>query len=93
MRLGDVYETRGDSFENANQSVIGCKLRNTPWTDQHLDLFNTSSAELRQQQLDYGLPAELVEILHLAGQADVRFLLFDPDAALLDGLPVFKDVA
>ncbi|EMM5787095.1 hypothetical protein [Pseudomonas aeruginosa] len=89
----DLHALQLEFFENANQSVIGCKLRNTPWTDQHLNLFNTSSAELRQQQLDYGLPAELVEILHLAGQADVRFLLFDPDAALLDGLPVFKDVA
>ncbi|HBP5403181.1 hypothetical protein IPC1343_32650 [Pseudomonas aeruginosa] len=89
----DLHALQLEFFENANQSVIGCKLRNTPWTDQHLHLFNTSSAELRQQQLDYGLPAELVEILHLAGQADVRFLLFDPDAALLDGLPVFKDVA
>ncbi|WP_201268187.1 hypothetical protein [Pseudomonas aeruginosa] len=56
-------------------------------------MINTSPAELRQQQLDYGLPAEFVEILHLAGQADVRFWLFDPDAAFLDGLPVFKDVA
>ncbi|MFG9941669.1 hypothetical protein ACG3RN_09025 [Pseudomonas aeruginosa] len=74
----DLHALQLEFFENANQSVIGCKLRNTPWTDQHLDLFNTSSAELRQQQLDYGLPAELVEILHLAGQADVRFLLFRP---------------
>lgn len=89
----DLHALQLEFFENANQSVIGCKLRNTPWTDQHLDLINTCPAELRQQQLDYGLPAEFVEILHLAGQADVRFLLFDPDAAFLDGVPVFKDVA
>lgn len=63
------------------------------WTNQHLDLLNTCATELRQQQLDYGLPAEFVGILRLAGKADVRFLLFDPDAAFLDGLPVFKDVA
>lgn len=80
-------------FENTDQSIIGCKLLNTPWTDKHLCLINTSSAELRQQQLEYGLSAEFVEILHLAGQADVRFLLFDPDAAPLDGLPMFKEEA
>lgn len=89
----DLHALQLEFFQNANQSVIGCKLRNTPWTDKHLELLNTCPAALRQQQLDYGLSDEFVEILHLAGQADVCFLLFDPDAAFLDGLPIFKDVA
>lgn len=89
----DLHDLQLEFFENSAQSVIGCKLRNTPWTDKHLDLLNTNPADLRQRQLDYGLPVELVEILHLAGQADVRFLLFDPDAALLEGLPRFQSVA
>ncbi|WPD44490.1 hypothetical protein SD209_32185 [Pseudomonas aeruginosa] len=89
----ELHALQLELFETSAQSVIGCKLRNTPWTDKHLDLLNTSPAELRQRQLEYGLPIELVEILHLAGQADVRFLLFDPDAALLDGLPSFRSVA
>lgn len=61
---------------------LGCKLLLTPWADQNL-------TALRQEQLDKGLPAELVDILHLAAQADVRFLVFDPHACVLDGLPVF----
>lgn len=55
-------------------------------------MLSISPEALRQRQLDAGLPAEFVEILHLAGQADVRFLLFDPDATLLDGLPSFQHV-
>ncbi|RCM97839.1 hypothetical protein PA17_01701 [Pseudomonas aeruginosa] len=89
----DLHALQLELFENTYQSVIGCKLRNTPCTDQHLDLLNTCPAELRQQHLAYGLPAKFEGILRLAGQTDVRFLLFDPDAAFLDGLPVFKDVA
>lgn len=80
-------------FEMSGHSVVGCKLRNTPWTDDNLERQSTSPAELRQRQLEYGLPAELVEILQLAGQADVRFLLFDPDATPLVGLPSFAKVS
>lgn len=51
---------------------------------------NVSAArQLRQQQLSTGLPVELVEVLHLAAQADVRILIFDPDAAQLDGLHTY----
>lgn len=89
----ELHGLQLEFFETSAQSVIGCKLRNTPRTDKHLGLHNTSAAELRQRQLAYGLPAELVEILHLAGQVDLRFLLFDPDAAPLAGLPSVKDVA
>lgn len=88
----DRRDLQLELFQNADQSVLGCKLRNTPWTETHLDLLSISPEALRQRQLDAGLPAEFVEILHLAGQADVRFLLFDPDATLLDGLPSFQHV-
>ncbi|EMA4529142.1 TPA: hypothetical protein ACQGUY_005309 [Pseudomonas aeruginosa] len=88
----ELPELQLEFFETTAQSVIGCKLRNTPWTEKHLDLLNTSPAALRQRQLEFGLAPEFVEILHLAGQADVRFLLFDPDAALLEGLPCFQRI-
>ncbi|MBB4868273.1 hypothetical protein HNP46_007196 [Pseudomonas nitritireducens] len=80
-------------FELSAHRMVGCKLLNTPWSDEALYIHDTNLAQLRQQQLDYGLPAEVVDILQLAGQADVRFLLFDPDAARLNGLPVFSGVA
>lgn len=69
-------------FFLADCDGLGCKLILTPWTDQNL-------TALRQEQLDKGLPTELLDILHLAAQADVRFLVFDPHARVLDGLPVF----
>ena len=80
-------------FEMSGHRVVGCKLRNTPWTDDHLELCSTTPADLRQRQLDFGLPVEFVELLHLAGQANVRFLLFDPEAAPLAGLPCFANIA
>lgn len=77
-----------EPFILADSRAIGFKLIATPWTDSHLDQVDGCIAEqLRQQQLDAGLPEALVEVLHLAAQADVRILIFDPDAAFLDGLP------
>ncbi|AZE99512.1 hypothetical protein C4J95_2050 [Pseudomonas orientalis] len=79
-----------EAFELRNSHAFGVKLIATPWTDSHLQQIEDCTAkQLRQQQLSAGLPAELVEVLHLAAQADVRILIFDPDAAQLDGLPVY----
>lgn len=52
----DLHALQLEFFENANQSVIGCKLRNTPWTDQHLDLFNTSSVSCVSSSWTMGCP-------------------------------------
>lgn len=77
-------------FELRDSHAFGVKLIATPWTDSHLQQIEDCTAkQLRQQQLSAGLPVELVEVLHLAAQADVRILIFDPDAAQLDGLPVY----
>lgn len=77
-----------EAFGLPDSNAIGFKLIGTPWTDSHLQQIEGGSAEqLRQQQLDAGLPVELINVLHLAAQADVRILIFDPDAACLDGLP------
>lgn len=37
------------------------------------------------------MPESLVEALHLADAADVRMLIFDADAQVLDGLPLYDD--
>ena len=77
-------------FELPDSRAIGFKLIATPWTDSHLDqIEGCTAAQLRQQQLDMGLPVQLVEVLHLAAQADVRILIFDPDAACLEDLPTY----
>ena len=68
---------------------FGCKLICTPWTDEHLlHVCHHAYRELRQEQLAAGVPETLVNILYLAALADVRFLIFDPSANLLEGLPL-----
>ena len=68
---------------------VGCKLIGTPWTDDNLVKIKGSPyASLRQEQLDAGTPEVLVNVLYLAALADVRWLIFDPDAAVLDGLAI-----
>ena len=79
-----------EAFGLPDSHAIGFKLIATPWTDSHLHLIEGGTAEqLYQQQLQAGLPAELVNVLHLAAQADVRILIFDPDAARLEDLPTY----
>lgn len=79
-----------EAFELRDSHAFGVKLIATPWTDSHLHQIEGCTArQLRQQQLDAGMPVELVEVLHLAAQADVRILIFDPDAAQLEGLPTY----
>jgi hypothetical protein len=47
--------------------------------------------QLRQEHRAKGMPESLVEVLHLAALADVRMLVFDADAPVLDGLPLYDD--
>lgn len=70
---------------------VGYKLIGTPWTDENLmKIEGRPYASLRQEQLDAGTPEALVNLLYLAALADVRLLIFDPDAAVLDGLAIFE---
>ena len=71
---------------------VGCKLIGTPWTDDNLvKIEGCPYSSLRQEQLDAGTPAALVNVLYLAALADVRLLIFDPDAAVLDRLAIFDE--
>lgn len=77
-------------FQLVKSPAIGCKLYSTPWSDQallHTD--GRSQQQLRQQHSDAGVPDSLIQILHLAALADTRILIFDPDAATLEDLPLF----
>ncbi|RTB44093.1 ABC transporter substrate-binding protein [Pseudomonas aeruginosa] len=72
--------------------AVGVKLISTPWTDANLwNVEGIRVQELRQESLDKNVPQELVDVLHLAGEADVRILVFDADAAELEGLAVYYD--
>ncbi|MBE8591323.1 ABC transporter substrate-binding protein [Pseudomonas sp. MAFF 301449] len=79
-------------FALPDYNGIGCKLIGTPWTDENLlNIESNRYSNLRQEQLDAGTPEALVNVLYLAALADVRLLIFDPDATILDGLAIFDE--
>ena len=68
------------------------KLIATPWTDANLQhVEGITAEELRQEHRAKGVPESLVEVLHLAALADVRLLVFDADAPILQALTVYGD--
>ncbi|MDR1934714.1 MAG: ABC transporter substrate-binding protein [Candidatus Accumulibacter sp.] len=79
------------AFRIPYRPAIGVQLIATPWTDANLlNLVGLTAAHLHRKQRRRGLPKSLVDVLHLAAQADVRLLIFDGDAPVLDGLPLFE---
>jgi hypothetical protein len=81
-----------DTFRVPVGNLIGIKLLSTPWTDQHLQAIeNTTAQALREQHEAAGIPPMLLNVLHLAGEADVRFLFLDPDGLVLNDLPVHDE--
>jgi len=81
-----------EPFALTDCNGVGCKLIGTPWADDNLmKIEGCSYSSLRQEQLDAGTPAALVNVLYLAALADVRLLIFDPDDAVLDGLAIFDE--
>lgn len=81
-----------ECFRLVSNRSIGCKLYSTPWQRSgQVGGLGCSAADVCTRLLDEQVPPVLMTLLLLAGQADTRFLVFDPDAALLPGLPVFAD--
>jgi hypothetical protein len=73
-------------------NLIGIKFLNTPWTDSNLQALEGKTAQdLRTEHERSGIPPMLLNVLHLAGEADVRFLFLDPDGFVLNGLPIIDD--
>mgnify|MGYP001098338808 FL=1 len=80
------------AFRIPYSPAIGVKLIATPWTDANLQhVEGITAEELRQEHGAKGMPESLVEVLHLAALADVRMLVFDADAPVLDGLSLYDD--
>ena len=81
-----------EPFALTDCNGVGCKLIGTPWTDDNLvKIEGRPYSSLRQEQLDARTPVALIKVLYLAALADVRLLIFDPDAAVLDGLVIFDE--
>lgn len=79
------------AFRVPYSPAIGVKLIGTPWADEHLqDIDGITAEQLREEHLSKGMPEDLMQVLHLAANADVRILIFDADAPELDGLPVYE---
>ncbi|MBN0105832.1 ABC transporter substrate-binding protein, partial [Pseudomonas aeruginosa] len=77
------------AFRVPYSPAIGVKLISTPWTDKNLEHAEGITAEqLQQEHRSKVMPADLANILELAGQANVRILILDADAPVLLGLPL-----
>ncbi len=81
-----------ECFELVDSHTVGCKLFSTPWLRDPPPRSTTNVlAEVAARLQDDGVPPVLASLLLLAGQADVRWLLFDPDAAPMAELPLYLD--
>lgn len=68
---------------------VGCKLVMTPWNEENLASLGLTTEALRHNHKMAGLSPELINVIHLAAAADVRFLVFDADADRLQDLPIY----
>lgn len=81
-----------EAFRIPDSDAVGVKLIATPWTDENLKFVDGRDAQaLHNEQTDACVPQPLIAVVQLAALADVRILVFDPNAAILDGLPVYDD--
>jgi len=77
-------------FSLPDSDAVGFKLHGTPWTDEHLNnLEGFGLSVLQAKHHEEGFMPETIRVLSLAGQADVRILILDPNGCLLEGLPLF----
>lgn len=70
--------------------TVSFKQHGTPWTEEHLS--NLEGFGLSALQTKYhgeGFVLDTIRVLSLAGQAEVRILILDPNGCLLESLPQF----
>lgn len=96
MKLQDLAEHADTSlllfecFSLSDSDAVGFKLIGTPWIDEHLcNVMGYGLSTLQAKQAEEEFPPEVIRLLTLAAQADVRFLVFDPNCCVLEGLPLF----
>ncbi|MDZ4020653.1 DUF5983 family protein [Pseudomonas sichuanensis] len=79
-----------ECFTLPDSDAIGFKILSAPWTDQHLGQhWGYDLSTLQALQAAEGFSEETIRVLTLAAQADVRFLVIDPNSNILNGLPLF----
>lgn len=78
-------------FPVNQRPCIGIKLIATPWTDLQLSTeLQITYRDLYNRHKSLGLSDSFIELLHLAGKAGARILIIDPEAARIDGLPIYS---
>jgi hypothetical protein len=71
------------------RGALGVVLHATPWTNEHLSTaVGIDASMLRASQELAGMPLQLIHVLQQAALADARIVIFDPDAPVLNGLPL-----
>lgn len=81
-----------EAFLVPDSGAVGVKLIATPWTDANLEGVDGRDAQaLHNEQVDACVPESLMTVMQLAALADVRILIFDPNAPALEGLPLYED--
>lgn len=90
VETADTAQLQFECFTLPDSDAIGFKLLSTPWTDQHLGQYwGYELSTLQALQTAEGFSEETIRVLTLAAQAEVRFLVIDPNSNVLDGLPLF----
>ncbi|WP_257220767.1 MULTISPECIES: hypothetical protein [unclassified Pseudomonas] len=80
-----------ECFELRSSHAVGCKLYSTPWSMKAEGHSSCSADEVSARMRDDHVPPVLLQLLLLAGYADTRLLIFDPDAAPPPELPLFTE--
>jgi len=81
-----------EAFRIPDSDAVGVKLIATPWVDDNLTFVEGRDAQsLHDELANVCVPQPLITVMQLAAQADVRILIFDPNAAFLEGLPTFDN--
>jgi hypothetical protein len=89
---GTVTGLLFEAFLVPDSDAVGVKLIATPWTDANLERVEGRDAQaLHNEQVDACVPEPLIAVLELAALADVRLLIFDPNAPELANLPLYDD--
>lgn len=81
-----------DNDDDEGDFDLGIRLNRTPWTDDHLLKVTEYDQEGLRDSLmhENDLSAEFIDLMLLAGQADVRILIFSEKGKVLETLPTFS---
>lgn len=90
VESADTALLQFECFTLPDSDAIGFKILSTPWTDHHLGQYwGYDLSTLQALQAEEGFSEETIRVLTLAAQAEVRFLVIDPNSNVLSGLPLF----